>query len=105
MKSLLSSPSGPVGVRWTRRALRALDGIAAYIAQDSPAQARRIVARVEDAVGQLASHPSMGRSGRVAGTRELVVSRTPFIVPYRVRGESVEILTVLHAARRWPEEF
>ena len=92
-------------VRWTRRALRALDGIATYIAQDSPAAAGRILARVESAVTQLASHPSMGRSGRVAGTRELVVPGTPFIVPYRVRDEAVEILTVLHSARRWPEEF
>ncbi|MDH3402141.1 MAG: type II toxin-antitoxin system RelE/ParE family toxin [Acidobacteriota bacterium] len=92
-------------VRWTRRALRALDGIAAYIAQDSPAAARRVVSRLEDSVGQLALHPSRGRVGRVAGTRELVVSETPFIVPYRVRGDSVEVLAVLHAARRWPEEF
>ena len=92
-------------VRWTRRALSALDGIAAYIAEDNPAAARRIVARVETAVFQLAAHPSMGRAGRVGGTRELVVPGTPFIIPYRVRAESVEILTVLHAARRWPEEF
>ena len=92
-------------VRWTRRALRALDGIATYIAQDRPEAARRTVSRVEDAVGQLALHPSRGRAGRVVGTRELVVSGTPFIVPYRVRADSVEILTVLHAARRWPEDF
>ena len=92
-------------VRWTRRALRTLDGIAAYIAQDSPDAARRIVSRVEDAVEQLALQPSLGRAGRVVGTRELVVSGTPFIVPYSVRAASVEILTVLHAARRWPEDF
>lgn len=94
-----------MSVRWTRRALGALDGIATHIARDNPAAARRIVARVEDAVNQLALHPSMGRSGRVAGTRELIVSGTPFIVPYRVREGAVEVLTVLHTARRWPEEF
>lgn len=44
----------------------------------------------------------MGRAGRVAGTRELVVADTPYIIPYRVRGDAVEILRVFHAARKWP---
>lgn len=67
--------------------------------------ARRIVARIRSAVEHLRAHPKLGRPGRVAGTRELVVSDTPFIVPYRVRESGIEILTVLHAARRWPEDF
>jgi toxin ParE1/3/4 len=92
-------------VRWTRRTLRALAGVADYIAQDNPAAAQRIVGRVEEAVARLADHPSIGQAGRVAGTRELILSGTPFIVPYRVRDGSLEILTVLHAARKWPEEF
>jgi addiction module RelE/StbE family toxin len=92
-------------LRWTRRALRALDGIAGYIAEDSPVAAQRVVQRVEVAVHLLADHPNLGRVGRVAGTRELVVADTPFIVPYRVHEDCLEILTVLHAARRWPEEF
>ena len=90
---------------WTRRALRALDGIADHIAQDNPRAARRTVHRVQQAVTQLADHPSLGRTGRVAGTRELIVAGTPFIVPYRVREGSLEILTVFHAARIWPEEL
>ncbi len=92
-------------VRWTRRALRALVGIADDIAQGDPTAARRIIRRVEEAAAHLADHPSMGRAGRVAGTRELIVLGTPFIVPYRVREGVLEILTVLHAGRRWPEEF
>jgi addiction module RelE/StbE family toxin len=92
-------------VEWTRRALGALDGIADYIAQDSPTAARRIVQRIRAAVADLESHPWIGRAGRVAGTRELVVADTPFIVPYRVRDETLEILTVMHAARKWPEDF
>ena len=92
-------------VRWTRRALRALDGIAEYIAQDSPSAARRIVRRIQDAVADLDAHPWMGRAGRVAGTRELVVAGTPFLIPYRVREETLEILSVIHAARKWPDEF
>ncbi len=92
-------------VRWTRRALTALDGIAEYIAQDNPSAARRVVRRVQGAVADLGSHPAIGRSGRVAGTRELVVSGTPFIVPYRVREKTLEILAVIHTARQWPDEF
>jgi plasmid stabilization system protein ParE len=48
---------------------------------------------------------TMGRAGRVTGTRELVVAGTPYIVPYRVRVEAVEILRVFHAARKWPEKL
>lgn len=92
-------------VEWTRRALRALNGIAEYIARDRPGAAARMVFHLRDAVEVLQDHPELGREGRVPGTRELVVSGTPFIVPYRIQHDSVQILTVLHAARRWPEDF
>lgn len=92
-------------VRWTRRALRALDAIAEYIAQDRPLAASRVVARIQEAGDHLVENPDSGRVGRIAGTRELVVSGTPFILPYRAREGDLEILNVLHAARRWPESF
>jgi len=91
-------------VKWTRRALRALDEITEYIARDRPLAAQRMLERVRDAVTSLAAHPDLGRQGRVPGTRELIVAGTPFIIPYRVR-EDIEILSVLHAARRWPEQL
>jgi toxin ParE1/3/4 len=53
----------------------------------------------------LAKTPEMGRPGRVPGTRELVIPRTPFIVPYRLQGNTIQILRVYHGARRWPERF
>jgi toxin ParE1/3/4 len=53
----------------------------------------------------LTKHPHIGRAGRVPETRELVVAKTPYIVPYRVRGDEVEILAVFHGARRWPDGF
>ena len=59
----------------------------------------------DNAVEILKRFPASGRPGRVAGTRELVVSRTPYIVPYRVRDDTVELLLVLHAARKWPSQF
>jgi len=94
-----------VRVRWLRRALANLDGEAEYIAEDDPAAAGRVVLNILRAVDLLKGNPALGRAGRVAGTRELVVPGTPYIVPYRVRGEAVEILRVFHAARKWPEKL
>ena len=87
---------------WLRKALRNLDDEATYIAIDDAAAARLVVNRVLDAVASLAEQPGLGRPGRVPGTRELVVLNTRFIVPYRVRGELVEILRVFHTSRRLP---
>jgi toxin ParE1/3/4 len=57
------------------------------------------------AVGQLKAFPDIGRPGRVRGARELVVVGTPYVIPYRVKGEEVQILRVYHAARRWPKRL
>jgi toxin ParE1/3/4 len=94
-----------VRVHWTTPASRDLLEISDYIAQDSPAAAHRVAKEVRRQVGQLAEHPHIGRPGRVPDTRELVITSTPYIAPYRVAGEVVEILAVLHGARRWPGEF
>ena len=90
---------------WTAPALRELEAIGDYIARDNPQASTRIVTRILDRVDMLADHPETGRIGRIAGTRELVVTDTPFIVPYRIRGDQVEILSVFHGARRWPDSF
>ena len=57
---------------------------------------------IHEQVILLARHPRMGRPGRVRGTRELVINRTPYIAAYRVSGDVVTILRLLHGARRWP---
>lgn len=92
-------------VRWLRKALLNLDDEAGFIAADDPQAARLVVERVLAPVDALREQPGMGRPGRVPGTRELVVTRTRFIVPYRVRGEVVEILRVLHTSRRLPRRW
>jgi len=92
-------------VRWLRTALRNLDDEATYIAVDDATAARRVVKRVLDAVAQLAEQPALGRPGRVPGTRELIVTGTRYIVPYRVRGEWLEILRVFHTSRRPPDRW
>ena len=89
-------------IRWLRAALRNLDEEATRIAVDNARVARLVVQRILDAVEQLAEQPALGRPGRVPGTRELVVLRTRYLVPYRVRGETVEILRVFHTSRRPP---
>ena len=92
-------------VRWLRTALRNLEEEASFIATDDSVAARLVVERVLEAVAQLAEQPGLGRPGRVHGTRELVVSKTRYIVPYRVRGDTVEILRVFHTSRRLPERW
>lgn len=89
-------------VRWTRTALKDLEAIGDHVARDKPAAASRLVGAIFDRTGTLSRHPEAGRPGRIAGTRELVVSGTPHVVPYRVREGDVEILAVFHGARRWP---
>jgi len=93
-------------LRWTRLADRDLDEIAAYIGQDSPAAAARVVLElIDQAVTLLPTNPAIGRPGRVLGTRELVVGHLPYILAYRVREDAVEILRVLHTSRAWPDNL
>jgi toxin ParE1/3/4 len=92
-------------IKWLDLAVDDLEEIADYISQDNPEAARRVVNRLWIAVKSLAEQPKMGRSGRVYGTRELVVSDTPFAAPYRVVGSEIQILRVLHGARDWPKSF
>jgi toxin ParE1/3/4 len=94
-----------VRVRWLRIALANLEAEADYIAEDNPAAADRVVQRIFRAIALLSKNRAMGRPGRVPGTRELVIADTPYIIPYRVRADAVEILRVFHAARKWPNRF
>jgi addiction module RelE/StbE family toxin len=94
-----------VRLRWLKAALANLDGVAEYIAEDRPDAAVEVVQKILRTIELLKVNPAIGRPGRVAGTRELVIPETPYIVPYRVRGDAVEILRVFHAARKWPDKF
>jgi plasmid stabilization system protein ParE len=93
----------PVPIKWLRAARQNLDDEATYIAQDDAAAASRVVARVLEAVAQLAQQPGLGRPGSVPGTRELVVLKTPYLVPYIVDGDQVIILRVFHTSRCLPK--
>ncbi len=90
-------------LEWAGPALKDLIDAGDFIASENPQAARRMSERVNEAVEYLLDHPNMGRPGRVHGTRELVVSGTPFIVVYRIKMPSIQILRVLHHARTWPQ--
>lgn len=92
-------------VVWQKIALDHLENIMEYIGQDNIAAALGMTELIEKRVAQLADHPHLGREGRVAATRELVVAGTPFIVVYQIKPAEVQILAVLHGAMRWPEAF
>lgn len=89
-------------VNWTVKAGSDREAAIDYIAQDSPAAALSQLNEIEGQTDRLAEFPKLGRPGRVKGTRELVVNRTPFIIVYRIRGGIVQILRLLHGAQQWP---
>lgn len=90
-------------VRWTRQALRSLETITAYIARDNPQAAKKFSDAVFDRVDHLAQFPAAGCPGRVLRTRELIVHEN-YLVPYRVKGDCVDILRVQHVKRRPPQK-
>lgn len=92
-------------VRWSRKALVNLDMAIEYITADNPTAAKGVAQRIWNAVQMLVSQPGMGRPGRVAGTRELVISGLPFILPYIEKDGAVIILRVMHTSMKWPKKF
>lgn len=90
-------------VVWLKSALNNLDEIAEYISQESPQAPQQVVGLIVEQVNQLTAQSALGRSGRVVGTRELVVSNTHYLVPYRIKNNQVEVLRVFHTSRRPPK--
>jgi toxin ParE1/3/4 len=88
-------------VRWRRLAAADLDAIVDYIARDNAIAAMALGDTVVRRVAELAEQPKLYRSGRVRGTREMVVHPN-YIVVYRIKRDEIEIVRVLHAAQQWP---
>lgn len=82
-----------------------LEELAAHIAEESEQIAELVEARIHEEAALLSRFPRAGRRGRVKGTRERVVLRTPYILVYRYHGGSVRVLRVFRGARRWPSRF
>ncbi len=91
-------------LRWARQALQDLTHLHEFISEENPQVAEEMVSRIyEAATEHLIKHPRMGKEGRVSGTRELVLAGTPYILVYLLEGKEIQIITVLHSSRRWPE--
>ena len=90
-----------MNILWTDNALQDLDQIEDYISQDNASAAVRMLKSLRDAIGHLAKFPEMGRTGKMGGTRELVVR--PYIIQYKIDKDRVVILALVHGARKWPD--
>ncbi len=90
-------------VVWSPRAIRNIRAARSYIARENPVAATVVAERIIQQVEMLLNFsPGIGRPGRIAGTRELVIARTPYVVVYRIAAGNVDILAVIHHARDWP---
>lgn len=94
-----------INVVWSRRATKHLRDLRDYIAKDSEGSAAIIANRILRAVDLLQTQPEMGRPGRITGTRELVVPDTPYVIPYRIRRQSLELIAVFHGRQKWPAKL
>lgn len=92
-------------IRWMPAASRDLQSIESYIADDNPAAAGRVADTIYAAVARLIDHPHRGRPGKLVGTRELVLSHLPYVVVYVVEDDLIDVVRIMHGARRWPEMF
>lgn len=92
-------------ISWLEDAVDDLQSLHEYIAENNPRAANAIAKRIVHAVDLLATQPNMGRPGRVLHTRELIISGTPFIIPYIAENNTITLLRVLHGAMRWPEKL
>lgn len=92
-------------LEWALLAIEDRDAIFDYIATDNSQAAIDCDERISACVQRLLQFPESGRPGRITGTRELVITRTPYIAPYRVHGDVVRILRVLHGALLWPDSL
>jgi addiction module RelE/StbE family toxin len=89
-------------IRYAADAVADLAALRSYIEQENPAAATRVAARIVETVSSLGRQPRLGKSGRVSGTRELVIAKYPYIICYEEQDGDCLILRVLHQAIRWP---
>jgi len=92
-------------VVWSPRAVRHLKALHGYIQADNPQAAAAVVARIVESVARLVDQPHSGRPGRIAGTRELIVPGTPYVIPYRIRNGRLDLIAVFHGKQKWPRRL
>ena len=101
MRKRSSTRSALLALEWREVARADLLSIVDYISDDNPDAAQRLKDEIEVKAAKLLEHPRLYRTGRVGGTREMVV-RSNYVVVYAEDARAVTILRVLHAAQLWP---
>ena len=94
-----------MNIRWTANAAENLTSAHRYAAVENDRAADDLLLKILDGVRQLEAFPDCGREGWVRNTRELVIASTPYIVAYRIKRNTIQILAILHGRRRWPKSF
>ena len=92
-------------VKWLESAINSFDSAMAYIAKEDAEAAIKISEYIQARIDSLRKQPSQGRQGRIFGTRELVIDKYPFIIPYRVKDGELQILRVFHTSQRPPQKW
>lgn len=91
-------------LQWLPKAIQNRDQQIDYIAQRDPlaaiSQGDEIERQTKSLVG---TPPISGRPGRKPGTRELVISKTPFVAVFRIKGQTIQIMRLLHSSQQWPK--
>nr|VFJ63823.1 MAG: addiction module toxin, RelE/StbE family [Candidatus Kentron sp. FM]VFJ64540.1 MAG: addiction module toxin, RelE/StbE family [Candidatus Kentron sp. FM]VFK15147.1 MAG: addiction module toxin, RelE/StbE family [Candidatus Kentron sp. FM] len=105
LSTLVSAQVQNSAIESTRQAYRDIDAVHDYIARDNPIAAQGVLDKIEAMIDHLPRNPALGRAGRVMRTRELVVPSVPYIVVYSLEEEFIDILAIIHTARRWPVRF
>ncbi len=92
-------------IRFTRLALADIDSLYDFIAQDNPTAAQEVFDHIESMIDHLPVHPELGHKGRIAATRELIVPDTAYIVAYQIQPDHIDILSIIHSSRKWPDQL
>jgi toxin ParE1/3/4 len=94
-------PSRKRTIRYEDDARADLRAIRIYIRMHNPAAAKKTIKKIRTTFEAFATHPDSGRPGRVAGTREAVLTST-YIAVYTVEPTTISVRRVLHSAQQWP---
>lgn len=90
---------------WSTEAREDLLSLFSYVAKDNPKAAKKLRDIILSKIEILAETPNIGRPGRVPGTKELIIDKTSYIIPYRCKDDRLEIVRVYHSSRKWPAKF
>ena len=90
-------------VRWLTPAKKDMLQLVDWYEHNAPEALSAVAQGIWDAAQSLDRLPYRGRPGLVDGTRELLISKLPYMLVYVVQGDEVSILRLLHQHQNWPD--